>query len=1045
MDIAEISVRRPVATWMRILIFMICGAIAFTQLAIELLPDISRPTLYVVTSWPGVSPEDLETQITRPVEDAVATVAGLVRLSSTTSEGNSRVVLEFAPDYDINQAALDVLQIVQRAQRRFPVDPQLQPPTVQRFDPNNLPVLVLGVSGVDDPVRLRTILENEVKPILESAEGVASADVNGGLERAIMIYFDPHRLLARSLTSQDLVRALSNENQNVPAGLVNQGNQQLLVRSYGWITSPSQLWNIPVGRSNQRLIPLREVARVVDGHEDPPSTIQRLNGEPAASLNIVKQSNANTIDTVQAVLEKLEEVKANHPELEFREVYNQSSFVQEAVHSLEEAAVIGGSLAMLIVFFFLRNVRSTLVVATSIPVSVISTFGFIYLWGFSLNTMSLVGLALATGLIVDDAVVVMEAIYRRMEEQNLPPDEAAIQGTRPIVSAVVSSTLTIMVVFVPLLLIPGRTGQMFKQFAVVVIVAMAFSLLDALTGVPMLCSQFIRRNDNPTGWRARFYERSGRWLEALDSGYRNLLSRALGRRFAALAAAFGLTVLSFGLVPFIPYEFMPGTDTNTLRMQLAMPRGSAMEETDAAMRSIEGQLAKSKDVVSYLTTVGQATGSTGGRDTGSAWIALRSSRKASSDQIARRLGAAFRDIPGVRAYPSTMDIVRTQLSGGNQGQSLELDIFGPELDELARLSTEFIDRLKGIPGLEDIRDRAGDPAPEVRWIVDRQKATQLGLSFSTVAQALQTASEGSQAGYLQTGGTRPPIIVQVAPEARNTVENLSELVVNSSVASTVQNASPGSIANAPRGVQLGQVASPEQATGYASINRDTRQRYASLVSAAQTRPLSDVQRDVQEALQGVQMPPGYHWAWSSQMQEQQQEFGRLGFISVLAVVLIYMLLCIQFESLIIPLSIMMCVPLCFIGIFLALFLSGTSFSVMAGVGCLMLIGIAVKNGILLVENTEQARERGLKREEALLEACPTRLRPILITALAAMLGMVPIALRGRGGELEAPMAISVIGGLFASTVLTLFVVPTAYLLFDDLEKRLFKGKHKHHE
>jgi hydrophobic/amphiphilic exporter-1 (mainly G- bacteria), HAE1 family len=1039
-DIAEVSVKRPVATWMRILIFVMLGAIAFTQLAVELLPDITRPSLYVVTSWSGVSPEDLEQQITRPVEDAVATVPGLVRLTSETSEGTSRVTVEFAPGHDMNQAAIEVLQLVQRAQRGFPSnEPSLQAPTVQRFDPNSLPVLVLGVSGIDDPVRLRTVLNDEVKPILESAEGVGAAEVNGGQERAIMVHFDPQRLLARSLTSQDLVRALSSENQNVPGGTAYEGNKQLLVRSYGWVQSLRELQRIPVGQSDGRLIPLIAVAQVLDSHRETTS-MQRLNGVPAGSLNILKQSNANTVTTVQRVLEKLEQVKKNHPELEFREVYNQSAFVSHAVHSLEEAAVVGGGLAMLVVFFFLRNFRSTLVVATSIPVSIISTFSFLYLWGYSLNTMSLVGLALATGLIVDDAVVVMENIYRKIEEEGLDPATAAIEGTRPIVGAVVSSTLTIMVVFFPLLLVPGQTGQMFKQFALVIIVSMAFSLLDALTGVPMLCAQFIKgTHESASGFWARMFERWGKWHDSLDRGYADLLRTSLRHRWLVLGAGLALTASSALLVPFIGYDFMPGSDTGTLRMQMSMPRGTSLEETDKAMRRIEGILAKHKDVSTFLTTVGQGSGSRGSRDSGSAWIDLRDEKsRASSDRVGQQLGAQFREIPAVRAFPSTMDIVRTQIAGGNQGQSLELNIFGPDLMQLAELSRQFLDVLKEVPGCEDMRDRGGDPAPEIRWVVDRQKASQLGLSFSQVASALQTASEGTVASYFQTSGTRAPIVVQVAPHARNTVANLEKLVVNANVATTVEDASPGTTENAPRGVTLGQVAQAVQATGYATINRATRQRYTVLVGAGEGRPVSEIQKDAERALASIDMPPGYSWDWGARMKAQQEEFGRLSFVAVLAIVLIYMLLAIQFENLIVPLSILLSVPLCGLGIFLALFLTATPFSVMAGVGCLMLIGIAVKNGILLVENTIQARQRGLPREQALLEACPARLRPILITALAAMLGMVPIAMRGRGGELEAPMAIAVIGGLFASTLLTLFVVPLAYLVFDDLETRYLK-------
>jgi HAE1 family hydrophobic/amphiphilic exporter-1 len=1044
MDIAKLSVDRPVATWMRILVFVLLGAIAFTQLPVELLPDVAPPSMFVSTSWSGVSPEDLESQITLPVEDVLATVPGVMNLSSQTSEGSSRVTVEFPPGYDLGQASLDILQQVQRAQRSFPTDDaSLQAPTVQKFDPNSMPILVLGVSGISDPVRLRSVLQDDIKPILESAQGVGAANVNGGQERAIMVEFDTRSLLAHSVSAEDIVSALRSENRNVPAGTAYEGNRQLLVRSYGWLQNVDQLRYIPVGSPNGNVVPLQSVARISDSHRDI-SNIQRLNGQPAASLEIQKQAGANTVTTVEEALAKLENVKQRYPELEFVEVYNQARYVNQAVHSLEEAAVLGGSLAMLVVFFFLRNFRSTLVVATSIPVSVISTFAFMWWFDYSLNTMSLVGLALATGLIVDDAVVVMENIYRKMEHEGLPPREAALEGTRPIISAVVSSTLTIMVVFFPLLLIPGQTGQMFKQFALVVIVSLAFSLLDALTGVPMLCSQFIRvekpKAPEEQGFWGRTFITWGRWFDNLDAAYGSILGRAMKHPWKVLASGAALTAVSFVLVPFIGYDFMPGTDTGVLRLSMNMPKGTSLEETDRAMLKLEAIMAAHPDVQAYLTSVGSGSGSRGSRDSGSAYIVLRNDRRRpSADQISAQLGRQFSEVPAVRAFPSTMDIVSRLIGGGNQGEGFEINIYGPDLETLNDLAGQFVERIRTVEGAQDIRNRAGDPSPEIRWIIDRAKATKLGVSFSQVASAIQTASEGVIASYLQTGGRRAPIVVQLEAQERRGTSQLRSLIVNTSLPTTTARAGSGTTTASPgrpgataEGIQLWQVAEARTALGYPTIYREARQRYGAVVSAGQGRPISELQADVSAVLADLELPDGYRWDWSERMKRQQGEFQKLAFAGALAVVLIYMLLCIQFENLVVPLSILLCVPLCILGVILSLFLAAIPFSVMAGVGCLLLIGIAVKNGILLIENTLQARERGMSREEALLFACPERLRPILMTAFAAILGMIPIALRG---ELEAPMAVAVIGGLFASTMLTLLIVPMAYILLDNLEQR----------
>lgn len=1050
MDIAEISVKRPVATWMRILIFVLLGAIAYTQLPIELLPAVNRPAIYVSTSWPGVAPEDLEVQITQPIEDAVATVPGMLNLTSDTSEGNSRVTVEFQSGHDMSQAALDVLQQVQSAQRSFPTDdPTLQAPTIRGFDPTSIPIAVLGVTGIDDPVKLRTVLEEEVKPILESADGVGSVEVNGGLERAIMVEFDPQALLAHSLTSQDLVNALEAENRNVPAGTTYVGNRQLLVRSYGWIQNVEELRYVPVRTPGGDTIALGTVATITDGHRDVVN-VRRLNGRAAGSLDVQKQAQANTVTTVEAVQAQLETVKKARPELEFAIIYNQAEFVSRSVFALQEAAVLGGILAMSVVFFFLRNFRSTLVVATSIPVSIISTFSILWWQGYTLNTMSLVGLAVATGLIVDDAVVVMENCYRKMEFENMKPAQAAIEGTRQILSAVISSTLTIVVVFFPLLLIPGQTGQMFKQFAVVVIVSLIFSSFDALTAVPMLCATYIRppqeeKQQEAKGFWQRQFVRWGRWQDQWDAAYHRALENALRRRWVPIATALGVTVASLALLPFIGYEFMPRSDTGVLRLRLNMPVGSSLEETDRAMKAAEAVIAKHPAVANYLTSVGPSSGARGGsRDTGEAWIALvPANKRKPANAITAELGREFSEIPAARIMTFTMDVVSWLIRGSSGGEGIEVNIFGPDLKVLEELNLTFVNTLISIPGLGDIRSQNGDPTPEVRWVIDRAKATRLGLSFTEIARAIQTASDGDVASYLQADGRRAPIVVQLPEDKRYSTTELRNLVVSSDASSATpmsgQNTDSGRAADPSKGIVLRQVARPETSLGFPTINRQSRQRYTAVVSDGQGRTASELQADVEAALAEVDLPDGYRWDWSLAMKSEGQEFRNLSYACLLAVVLIYMVLCIQFEDLFVPLSIMLTVPLCVSGTILAIFLSALPFSIMAGVGALLLIGIAVKNGILLIENTLQARDQGMGREEALLKACPERLRPIFITAFSAILGMVPIAIRG---ELEAPMAVAVIGGLLASTLMTLLVVPISYLIIDDFRSRFLERRER---
>jgi HAE1 family hydrophobic/amphiphilic exporter-1 len=523
-NIARFSVTRPVAVSMQIASLVLFGAICFTRLPVDLLPQVSIPTVSVSTNWPNVAPEELEAQVTRPLEEALSATPNMLQVSSTTSEGSSNVRVQFRWGTDIGQAAVDVMQLVERASRRFPNDPTLQKPLVFKYDPSQAPILVFGVSGPGSAVRLRSILENEVAPILESADGVASAVVTGGEQRAVIVDVDPVRLQAVGLTLNDLVRRIAAENVNLPAGIARQSQTEYTIRSLGWFRSPGEIAATPVGSFGGHIVSLGDVATVKDSHPET-RLYTRLNGEPAAGIIISKQSGGNTVETAKAVFQKLEQAKRMYPELEFRLAYDQSRFIAASVRDVKNNALLGGILAILILLFFLRNLRSTLVVALSIPISIIATFGLLYVCGFTLNTMTLGGLALATGLIVDDAVVVLENIFRHIERDHKRAVDAAVSGTNEIGMAVLASTLTIIVVFLPLLLIRGQAGQMFAQFALVVIFAIAVSLLVAMTVVPMLSSRLISgeahrellESSGERNWLDRRFYQFGVWLAALDA------------------------------------------------------------------------------------------------------------------------------------------------------------------------------------------------------------------------------------------------------------------------------------------------------------------------------------------------------------------------------------------------------------------------------------------------------------------------------------------------------------------------------------------------
>lgn len=1046
MNIGKFSVTRPVAVTMRIAALVLLGYICLLRLPVDLLPKIDIPTLSVSVSWPNTPPETMEVQITRPLEQAVSSVQGLYLVSSSSSLGSSNVRLQLNYGVNVDQATLDVIQQAQRAVRRFPNDPTISPPSVFKFDPNSLPILSYGVTGDPDLIHLNDIMTNQISPILESANGVAQVNVSGGYSRSIQVDVDPVKLRAYGISMSDISRRFSQENISLPAGFAKEGHTQYSIRSVGYFTSVDQIRHMPLGVANGNLVELSQVAVVRDATQDILYYV-RMNGQSAMNVSITKQTDANTVDTAKNVQEKLEEVKKSYPNLQFRPIYDQSKFVTASITDLQQTAMIGGVLAILIITFFLRNLRSTFVVALSIPISITSTFALIYFCGFTLNTISLSGLALASGLIVDDAIVVLENIYRHIERDKKRAADAAVSGTQEIIPAVMASTFTVMIVFLPLLLIKGQTGQTFTQFSLVVVFSLAISLLDATTVVPMLSSRMIREKDvieeahpelraqygDKANAMTRVFDRIGVGFHNLDNSYRRGLGWAIHHRLAIVGIAGAAVVAAAVLFPFVGRENLPQTDTGNFNVNVRLPIGTALETTDGVMRQVEGILKNDPDIDTYIvgsgTNVGlRGAGGGGQPNQGGATVQLRAHHKASTNDVVKRIQRLTSRIPGARININPFDIVANIIGGNNFGVSV--DVYGQDLAQLTQTSHDVMDVLDKVPGLSAVDTSVQDSAPEIQWKVDRDKAQTLGVSFQDIATTLAAATNGQLAtNYQDPNGFQYPIYVQVPLNKRQTIEDLKNLPVEG----TESRVAP---------VLLKQVATPSVGAGPNQIQRQNRQRYINVGGRVADRPQSEVIADMTKALQAVHFPQGSYYTLGSQLLQSDKEYSGLGMSVFLAVALIYMLLATQFESFIYPLIVLCSVPLCAIGLVLALFLTGRSFGLTAFIGLLMLIGIVVKNGILLVDYTNQLRSRGMPRDEAILTAAPTRLRPILMTTLAAILGMMPLALGiGTGSEMYVPLATSVIGGLATSTMLTLFVVPTVYTLFDDLARKLRKDPH----
>jgi len=1096
MSLAKFSVERPVAVSMRIAALVVLGAICLTKLPIDLLPKISIPTVGVNTAYTNVAPADMESIVTRPIEEAVSSAPNIYSVSSSSTLGNSSVRIQFQWGVDIGQAAVDTLQLVEKARATFPLDPNLQTPIVSKYDPSQLPIMIYGVTSNDNMsmVKLRDILDNQITPMFESANGVASAVATGGLPRAIIVDVDPAKLQSYGISLSQVENRIVQENIDLPAGVAKLGKTEYTVRALGYFTSPLQGANIPIGFYNGQMIRLSQVAKVSDSYQEQ-RIFTRLNGKPAAGMLIIEQSGANTIGTAQAVNDKLVLVKKLYPTLNFDLAYEQAGFIAASIDDLKNTALIGGGLAVLILMMFLRNFRATMVVALSIPISIISTFSLLYFGGFTLNTISLSGLALSTGLIVDDAVVVLENIFRHIERDKRRAAEAAVTGTEEITGAVVASTITVMVVFFPLLLVKGQSGQMFSQFALVVIFSIAVSLLDATTVVPMLASRLIREEEvleeahpelrdlhgKKLGPLTRVFDWSGQKFNDLDSSYHRGLQWALKHRMGVLIGAIGITVASLLLVPMVGTEMLPQTDSGNFTVNLKYPVGTALTVTNAGMITIENYLKQEPDVAVVFAAAG-TTLSLRGTSTaqigyqGSCTVTLRDNRKHSTQDLIVKYQKELAPLmPGARIVVTPYDLVTQILTGGATNE--EVDIFGQDIDQVQVQARKAIQEMRGVPGLESVDQTAQESTPELRWKVDRDKAMALGVTFTDIANALSTATSGTICTYYQENGFQYPIYVQMPVNQRKSLDQLERMPITPSMSPQVSDPGSGSSSGGSSGatsasvvptiagtlstsgsgssgggggnpaikqVLLGQVAQPDMKLGPNEIDRLDRQRYIAITGRVQGRSESAVQADVTKAMDSLAASfpdgSGMYWAYGVNQRRKADEFSGLGLSVVLAIALIYMLLASQFESFVFPLVVLCSVPLCASGVVLALFLSNRAFGLTAFIGLLMLIGIVVKNGILLVDYTNQLRGRGLNRDEAILTAAPTRLRPILMTSSAAVLGMLPLAMGiGKGSETQAPLATAVVGGLTSSTMLTLFIVPVVYTMFDDLG-HAFRGR-----
>ena len=1012
MNLAAFTVRRPVFTLMAVLIAVTLGLISLSRLPIDLMPELTFPTLNISTSYENASPQEVEELITRPVERAVAAVPGVEELSSTSSEGVSSVSIRFTWDTDLDAAANDLRDRLDRILDDLPED--IERPQLRKFDPSAFPILIIGVASDLDPLELRQLIDEQLSYRVERQPGVASVDVWGGLEREIQVRVDPARLAATQVSLDEVRSAIRDANVNVPAGELEEGVSDIRLRIPGRFETLEELRALVVAHRNGRSIYLHQLAVVEDTHEQI-SRIVRINGKPGVRLAVRKQSGSNTVQVADAVLAEVARINRDFPQLELLPIIDSGKYIRRSIDNLNRSILYGGGLAVFVLLFFLRDWRSTLVAATAIPISVVVTFALIYFGGFSLNLMTLGGLALGVGMMVDNAIVVLENIRRVREEGDASTAaEAAVLGTQQVSAAVIASTLTTLAVFLPMVFMEGVTGQMFRQLAAVVAFALFASLVVAISLVPMLASRLLGSKtlvEPQGGWKAR----SRGLVSWLEARYQAGLRLAFARWGRALGITFLLFFAALALVPQVGGEFMPATDEGEVRVTFEMGPGTRIDVIDAQVQRIEALVReKVPELEGMVVSIGASSFRPGAGATGEVRASLvpASQRGRSSQEVADALRVALQEIPGGRLRVRPGQGMFLMGTGGG-GDRFAIEIRGYELEVLDELAAAVQQAVMQVPGITDLNLSRETGVPERLLRIDRQRAADLGVTPAQIARTLQTAVAGSSAGDFRTGGDEFRILVQLAGARQVSPQELLALTLTTADG---------------RQVTLGSVADFELARGPMQIEREDQQRLVRITGDYSDRDLISVAQDAQAAIDGIPVPRNYDISLGGDYEEQQEASGEIGVSLLLALGLVYMVMASLYESLRNPLVVMLSVPLAIIGVVLALYLTGSTFNVQSGIGVIMLIGIVVNNAILIVDQANRLyRDRGLDARSAVQEAGRRRLRPILMTTLTTVLGLLPLALGiGEGAEAQAPMARAVIGGLLSSTLVTLVVIPLAF-------------------
>jgi HAE1 family hydrophobic/amphiphilic exporter-1 len=1003
MSIAEFCVRRPVFTTMLVTLLVVTGIFSFRDLTVDLLPKADPATVQVMMLLPGASPDELSSSVVEPTEKALSSIAGIDELNATVREGSVRIVIKFVLERDIDSAAQDVREKVASAIRDLP--PELLPPVITKVDPDADPVLSFALSG-PLPIRVLTeIADKQIRRAVETVDGVGDVTISGGRARQIRVTLDVEKLNAHNLTVQDVSNAIVSENVEIPGGRIEQGDAELTLRTLGRLESTDQFKNIVIATANKVPIRLSDVADVEDTTEDA-TTGAFFDGNRTVVMDVRRQSGQNTVQVVDAVKAKLASIRGVlPPEVQITMTRDDSQFIYASIQSLEEHLILGSLLASIVIMIFIRNLRVVLVASLAIPASIVASFALIRYAGFTLNSMTLLALTLAVGIVIDDAIVVLENIFRHMEEEGSAPFQAAINGTREVTLAVIATSISLIVIFLPVAFMTGYTQRFIYPFGFTMAFAVMVSLLVSLTLTPMLSARVVRTD-------GRVHRHGEGFFGRIDRVYRRSLEWSLDHRAVIVAVSLLVFASTFVFTRLIGRSFIPTEDMGDFQLVIDTPEGTSLAGTEKVVLALTPELKALPGVAHVMPTIFERVNHS------HILITLQplSERSFTQDEIADRVRQLMTKYP---AYKPTV-VIRAPIGGGETSSyPIQVNLTGPDLQRLSGYALHLLKDVQGMPFVSDSKAVVNLSNPELRVAVDRQRAADLGVRVSDLARALRLMVSGEdEISSYREAGERYPVTIRVREDQRSDMNAIGALMVPSTIGPPVR---VDNIATLARGF------------GPTIIQRYNRQFSMSLFADIKPgHPLDQAIRDVQGAARALNLPPGYAAKFTGQSKLLDETTRNIVLALTLASIFIYIVLAMQFESFVQPLVIMTALPLSVPFALFTLWMTGRVLNLWSALGVLLLLGIVKKNSILQVDYTNVLRRQGLPLREALVHASETRLRPILMTTAAIVAGLVPTALgSGAGAAQRGDIAVTIIGGQTLCLFLTLLLVPVSYSLAEE--------------